>query len=391
MHTWWVNSHVLALAGIDAQLSDPPDCKIERYADGRPNGLLREWNALALVERVMPPTSEATVLEWLRAAQRDAHRLGLTCIHDQRVEREGRQSLRLLQTLHRQGELSLRFHVNIAADFLDEASVLGIEPGFGDDHLWLGHVKAFADGTMGSRTAAMLAPFEGELDNSGVTVTSADALWDLANRAAAAGFPLSVHAIGDRAVREVIDVLSERATLDAAAPLPMPHRIEHVQLISAQDLPRLAQHGIVAAMQPVHLQTDWHTADRVWGTRARLAYAFRNLLDQGTILALGSDAPVAPLNPFLGIQAALTRQDSNGQPPEGWYPEQRLTLPETLYGYTMAPALLAGKAGLGGSLTPGKWADFIILDQDIFQLPPAEIGATTVAMTFADGRLVYAS
>ena len=225
------------------------------------------------------------------------------------MEREGRQSLRLLQTLRRRGELTLRFHVNIAADFVDEAAALGLEPGFGDDHLWFGHVKAFADGTMGSRTAAMLVPFEGEPGNTGVTVTTADALWDIARRAAAAGFAMSVHAIGDRAVREVLDVLSERAVADAAAPLPMPHRIEHVQLIAEQDLPRLAQNGIVAAVQPVHLQTDWPTADRVWGERAHLAYAFRALLDQGTVLALGSDAPVAPLNPFVGIQAALTRQD----------------------------------------------------------------------------------
>jgi predicted amidohydrolase YtcJ len=391
MHTWWVNSRALALAGIDEALVDPPDSKIERDENGRPTGLLREWNALALVQQVMPETDEATLLDWLRAAQADAHRLGLTGIHDQRVEREGRQSLRLLQALRRRGELTLRFHVNIAADFVDEAAALGLQPGFGDEHLWLGHVKAFADGTMGSRTAAMLDPFEGEPGNTGVTVTTADALWNIAGRAAAAGFAMSVHAIGDRAVREVLDVLSERAVADVAAPLPMPHRIEHVQLIAEQDLPRLAQNGIVAAVQPVHLQTDWPTADRVWGRRARLAYAFRALLDQGTLLAFGSDAPVAPLNPFLGIQAALTRQDVDGRPAGGWYPEQRLTLHEALFGYTMAPALLAGKSAVSGSLSPGKWADFILLQQDIFAAPPADIGATTVAMTFVDGKLVYAA
>ena len=391
MHTWWVNSAALRLAGIDAQTPDPPESKIERDENGRPTGLLREWNAIELVERHIPEPDEATLEIWLREAIADAHRLGLTGIHDLRVEREGRQSFHLWQKLRRQGELKLRVHMNIAADFLGEADTLGLQPGFGDELLWIGHAKAFADGTMGSRTASMLEPFVGEPDNNGVIVTSAQELWEMASLAAQGGFPMSVHAIGDRAVREVLDVLGERQTLDGPGGLLLPHRIEHVQVIHPDDIPRLARHNIVASMQPVHLLTDWPTADAVWGARARYAYAFRSLLDQGTHLAFGSDAPVAPLNPMLGIYAALTRQNEAGLPAEGWYPEERLTLAETIWAYTMGPARLAGKTAVQGSITPGKWADLILLEQDLFAIPPAEIKEVQVGLTLFAGEVVFES
>jgi predicted amidohydrolase YtcJ len=227
----------------------------------------------------------------------------------------------------------------------------------------------------------------------------------MATQAQWAGFPLSVHAIGDRAVREVLDVLSElpsrerggeeaRTRLFTASPLhfsrsSLPHRIEHVQLIHPNDLPRLAQAGVVASVQPVHLLTDWPTADKVWGRRARYTYAFRSLLNHGTRLALGSDAPVAPLNPMLGIYAAVARQDERGQPVEGWYPEERLSVAEAIQGYTMGPAYLSGKQDVQGSIAPGKWADMIVLSQNLFEIPPEEIAETTIDLTIFDGQVVY--
>lgn len=391
MHTWWVNSAALRLAGVTAQTSDPPESIIERDAAGNPTGILREWQAIALVQRHIPEPGEADLGRWLRQAMAQAHRYGLTGIHDQRVEREGQQSFRLWQSLRRQGQLKLRVHMNIAADFVGEAATLGLQPGFGDEWLWLGHAKAFADGTMGSRTAHMLAPFEREPYNTGVVVTSADELFQLAVLAGEAGFALSVHAIGDRAVREVLDVLSERQEADRQRPLPMPHRIEHVQLIHPNDLPRLAQLGVFASMQPVHLQTDWPTADRAWGSRARYAYAFRSLLRHSTQLAFGSDAPVAPLNPWLGVETAVTRQNAAHQPSAGWYPEERLTLVETLHAYTMGPAILAGKARVQGSITPGKWADCILLAHNLFEIPATEIGQTQVDLTMVGGEVVFAA
>ncbi|MCB0155973.1 MAG: amidohydrolase, partial [Anaerolineae bacterium] len=281
MHTWWVNQKVMELAGINRETPDPPESRIERNAEGRPTGLLREWNAIRLVEPLIPEPDEATLHRWLRQAITEAHRLGLTAIHDQRVEREGRQSLRLWQALERQGELTLRVQANLAADFLPEVAALGLQPGFGSERLWLGHVKLFADGTLGSRTAHMLAPFEGEPDNVGLVVTEPGQVAELAAQAEAANFSLSIHAIGDRAVREMIDVLSEFPPDLSAGSGRRPHRIEHVQVLDPADLPRLAAANIVASMQPVHLMLDWATADRLWGRRARLTYAFRSLLDHG--------------------------------------------------------------------------------------------------------------
>ena len=325
----------------------------------------------------------------MREALAEAHQLGLTGFHDQRVEREGQQSLRLFQKLRREGHLKHRVHANIAADFLAEAVTLGLQPGFGDDLLWLGHMKAFADGTMGSLTALMLRPFTNAPENLGLAVTDKDQLWELAWKAGKAGFPLSVHAIGDRAVRNILDVFSELETSNLVSNLSLPHRIEHVQLIHPDDLGRLAQYNIVASMQPVHIQTDWTTADRVWGERARYTYAFRSLLNHGTRIAFGSDAPVAPLNPMLGIYSAVTRKDTAGQPNGGWYPEEQLTVAEAIYAYTMEPAYLSGKSHLSGSLAPGKWADFTLLSQNLFEIPHDAIAETTVEQTFFAGELLF--
>jgi predicted amidohydrolase YtcJ len=243
---------------------------------------------------------------------------------------------------------------------------------------------------MGSGTAYMLEPYEGQPDNRGIVVTPTDELWRLIVDAGAAGFPISVHAIGDQAVREVLDVMSEwtagRAT---GSKLPMPQRIEHVQVMHPMDLDRLAPSGIVASVQPVHIQSDWRTADRVWGDRARYAYAFRSLLDRGTALAFGSDAPVAPLNPMLSIHAAVTRQDEGGEPAGGWYPGERLTVAEAVEGYTLAPARLSGKADRFGSIVLGKYADLVVLSQNLFDIDPADIPATTAWLTVFNGQVVY--
>jgi predicted amidohydrolase YtcJ len=390
MHTWWVNSRVMEMAGVTTATPDPPESHISRDETGRPTGLFSEWNAIDLIERHLPKPDAATLSAWLADAVAEANRLGLTGIHDQRVEREGRESLRLFQNLNRAGKLSLRVHANIAADYLSQAALLGLQSGFGDDNLWLGHIKAFADGAMGSATAHMLEPYEGQPANRGIVVTPANEIWRLIVDAGEAGFPISVHAIGDRAVREVLDVMSEwTTTRGATRSLPMPQRIEHVQVIHPDDVGRMGDHGIVGSVQPVHLQSDWRTADRVWGRRARNAYAFRSLLNRGTSLAFGSDAPVAPLNPMLGIYAAVTRQDDAGNPAGGWYPEERLTIAEAIEGYTIGPARLSGKADRFGSITPGKYADLVVLSQDLFVIDSEAIPATTTRLTIFNGRVVY--
>ena len=390
MHTWWANSRAMEAAGVTADTPDPAEAHIGRYADGRPTGLFSEWNAIGLIERHVPQPDETALIDWLDETIAEAHRLGLTGIHDQRVEREGAQSLRLFQTLRRDGKLRLRVHCNVAGDFLGQVVTLGLQPGFGDDNLWLGHLKAFADGTMGSGTAHMLEPYEGQPGNTGIVVTPPDELWALITGAAEAGFPISVHAIGDRAVRGVLDVMAEwQTTRGQTTHLPMPQRIEHVQVIHPADLERLAAHGIVASVQPIHLQSDWRTADRVWGRRGRYAYAFRSLLDRGTTLAFGSDAPVAPLDPLLGIYAAVTRQDEGGQPAGGWYPQERLTVAEAIEGYTLGPARLSGKADRFGSIVPGKYADLVVLSRNLFDIAPDDIPSASPWLTVFNGQVVY--
>jgi predicted amidohydrolase YtcJ len=392
-HAWWVNSLALELAQVTAQTPDPPNSRIERDAHGEPTGILLEGNAIDLIRRHIPEPDRATVDRVMRETMAAANRLGLTGIHDQRFDGESSAWFHGFQRLRHGGELTLRVHANIAKDRLADAVRLGVESGFGDDRLWIGHLKLFADGTMGSRTALMFEPFEGEPDNRGVAVTPADEIWQIATQASVAGIPLSIHAIGDRAVSDVLDVFTELQHHASAQSGPtsqaIPHRIEHVQLIRPADLPRLAQLGVVASVQPVHILDDWHVADRVWGPRARYAYAFRSLLDHGTQLAFGSDAPVASLNPLLGIQAAVTRQGRDGEPADGWYPQERLTVAEAIHGYTVGPARLAGKDDRQGSISPGKWADLVVLARNLFEIPPDEIAATEVALTVFDGQVVY--
>ncbi|MBI5354057.1 MAG: amidohydrolase [Chloroflexi bacterium] len=391
LHTVWVNSAALKLAGITHETPDPAGGKFGRDETGLLTGVLHEWAAIELVEKHIPGYDHQTLQNWLKDAMTEANELGLTSIHDIRLQREGPQSLRLFNDLYQQGELNLRIHMNIAAEFLNEAVQLGIGPGFGNEHLWLGQVKVFADGSMGGKTALMLEPFEKDPGKLGISVTSPETMHELGILARQVGFSLSVHAIGDRAVRNVIDVMSEIPEHDRFPAAALPHRIEHVQLIHPDDLPRLSRHHIIASVQPVHILTDWKTANRVWGARARYAYAFRSMLDHHVQLAFGSDAPFADLNPMMGIYAAVTRCDGQREPEKGWYPEERLSVAESIHGYTMGAAIAAGKGSIQGSISPGKWADFILLNKNIFEIDPMEIPDAKVVMTVVNGRVVFES
>ncbi len=388
LHTSWANGAALARAGVTRETPDPPGSCLGRDADGELTGILHEFGATDLVEQHIPQPDAATLQAWLRDAIAEAHRLGLTGALDMRLANEGRESFRLLQALNRRGELDLRVHMAIAAESLTEAAALGLEPGFGDERLWTGHVKVFADGSMGGGTAHMLEPYDDAPDNAGIAVTPPDELCELARQADEAGFSLAVHAIGDRAVRDTIDAMA-KFPREAETTHKLPHLIEHVQVIHPDDLPRLARHGIVASMQPVHVLSDWRTADRVWGRRARYAYAFRSLLDRGTHMSFGSDAPYEALNPMEGIYAAVARRDRSGEPESGWYPEERISVAEAVHGFTMGPAYASGRHGVQGSIALGKWADMIVLSRDVFQMPPDEIAQTEALLTIFDGRAVY--
>jgi predicted amidohydrolase YtcJ len=254
----------------------------------------------------------------------------------------------------------------------------------GDDWLRVGGIKVFTDGALGSHTAAMLTPYEGDSENVGVPTIDENELHELARKAVAGRLPLAVHAIGDRANRMVLDVLTE------VGGGGLRHRIEHVQLLHPDDVGRLGTLGVVASMQPIHATQDYEMADRYWGERCVTSYAWRSLLEAGTLLAFGSDCPVEDLNPFLGIHAAVTRRRADGSPgPEGWYPEQRLTVEEALHAYTLGAAQAVGLKDRLGSLSHGKLADLVVLDQDIFTCEPMAIARTHVVATMIGGRFVY--
>jgi predicted amidohydrolase YtcJ len=387
-HALVANSCALRLAGIGADTPNPPGGRIGRDAAGQPDGLLFEESAMALVAGLIPRPAPAETDEALREAFPNAWRVGLTAIHDV----DGTRAFEAYQRLRVQGALGLRVVKYLPARVLDDVLAVGLRAGLGDDgstelaKIWLrvGGIKVFADGALGPRTAAMLAPYEGEPDNVGVLTMEEGELRALADKATAGGLPLAIHAIGDRANRLVLDVLAETGVAG------LRHRIEHVQLLHPDDVSRLTALGVVASMQPIHATQDCEMADRYWGERCATAYAWRSLLDAGTVLAFGSDCPVEDLNPFLGIHAAVTRRRADGFPdPQGWYPEQRLTVEEAVRAYTLGAAYAAGLEDRLGMLAPGKLADLIVLDRDIFSCDPMAIAETQVEMTMIGGRVVH--
>lgn len=397
LHSAVANSAALRVAGLTDQPAAPADPLLDRTPDGQLTGLLRE-QAIDLVARWIPLPSPAEQDAALAAALATLHRLGITALHAQRLKegddgpREWSSLLRLRQT----GHLLQRVACNVAAHDLPHLAALGLRAGFGDDYLRLGHVKIFADGSLGSRTAWMLAPFvklePAEPDNCGLCVTPPAQMAAEFRRALDLGFPISVHAIGDRANRTVLDIFAELAG-SAAAP-PIPHRIEHAQTLDPADLPRLAQLGITASVQPIHALDDMDTADRFLGERADRLYKFRSLQAAGTLLAFGSDAPVADPNPFAGIHAALVRQRPERLPAPPWYGTERISLAQAIEAYTLGPARAAGWETTIGSIAPGKRADLVVVDRNLFELTESEIaqGAiaqTQVQLTLFDGRIVY--
>jgi predicted amidohydrolase YtcJ len=385
-HATWVNSRALEAAGITAATADPPGGEILRTAAGRPSGILLETAAELVYRRVPDPDLETTVAA-LRQGIARAHRLGLTGVHDPGHA----MVLAGLQVLHDRGELDLRALVHIPGDQLEAAIELGLRSGLGDESLRIGGIKIFADGALGPQTAHMLAPYEDGGGGLGIPTHTARELADLVGRANGAGLSVAVHAIGDAANRAVLDAV-EGVAKGGPGPFgpALPNRIEHVQLLHRDDIVRLAGLGVVASMQPIHATSDMDMAERYWGRRCDLAYAWRSLLEGGATLAFGSDCPVETLDPLTGIHAAVTRRRADGRPgPRGWIPDQRLEVGQAVWAYTLGAAHASGEARSKGSLAPGKLADLVVLSRDIFEINPTEILDTRVEMTVFDGRIVY--
>ncbi len=390
-HSVWVNSLALRLAGVTAQTPDPPGGRILRDpATGEPTGILSEA-AADLIQRAVPPPTIEQAIAAVRAAQPLAWAAGLTSIHEIN-DTEDMLAFRTFQALRRSGELSLRVFQHIPAARQETFLQAGIQSGFGDEWLRLGGVKYFMDGALGSRTADMLTPYLGEPDNRGVATIDKEEMLERALQASRGGLSISAHAIGDRANRNILDVLAAvREDEDASGRPRLRHRIEHVQLLHPDDLPRLAQLAVIASMQPIHATSDMLMAERYWGPeRCRLAYAWRSLLDSGVPLAFGSDAPVEPFDVLAGIYAAVTRRRPDGTPgPDGWQPQQRITAEEAVRAYTVGGAYASGEERIKGTITPDKLADLVVLSRDILTCPAEEILTTRVEATLVGGEAVY--
>lgn len=388
LHAGWANTAALRLAGITPDTPDPRNGQIVRDAHGQPTGILLE-SAMDLVARVVPHPSIAQIADAIERTQPALFRMGLTGVHDF----DYRDAFMALQYLHSKGGLKLRVIKNLPGDLYPHALAMGLRSGFGDDTLRIGAVKVFMDGALGPRTAAMFEPYLNEPDNRGILNMDGEALFEIAYQAADAGLTMTVHAIGDRANHEVLNAYEQlrRYETERGYP-PRRHRIEHVQILHPRDADRLARLNVIASMQPIHATSDMLAADRLWGARARLAYAWRTQLDAGAVLAFGSDAPVESPNPFWGLYAAVTRRRADGTPgPDGWYPQERLDMQAALQAYTLGAAYAAGMEDRLGHLTPGCLADLIVLEKDLFTCPPEDLLTLESSATMVGGAWVWQS
>lgn len=386
-HAGLANSAALALAKIDKNTPDPAGGRVERDSDGLPSGVLID-NAMDLVDAIIPSPDGDERAEAVTAAIAELNRWGLTGIHDAGV---ARSTIDTYEALAKAGNYRLRNHVMVSGDDVTLAHYLkrGPQRGLYDKHLWIAAIKLSADGALGSRGAALLEPYSDAPGQSGLALIPAGRVHDVAVRALRSGFQLNTHAIGDRANRTVLDELAQ--ALHEVPVADHRFRIEHAQILHPDDIPRFAELGVIPSMQASHQTSDMYWAgNRIGPTRELGAYAWRSLLDSGVVIPNGSDLPVEHSNPLISFQAAVSRQDAKGWPAGGWHPEQRMTRAEALKSITLWPAFAAFMETDVGSLSPGKLADFVVLDQDIMQVPPALILHTQVVSTWLAGRKVYA-
>jgi len=385
-HASWANSAAMKLAGITRETKDPPGGRIERDADGNPSGVFVD-GAQALVEGHIPPPTKQQREAALDAALAELRSVGMTGVDDPGIDAD---TYRLYQQYADAHRLTTRIYAMIrdtGKDF-DSLSAHGPLIGYGDDFLTVRAVKLFADGSLGSRGAAMLAPYSDDPHNRGLLFHPPDELTAMIGKALAKGYQVNIHAIGDRANHEVLDSFAAAYKLHGGDDLR--NRVEHAQVVAPADIPRFVQLKLIASMQPTHATSDINMAEkRIGHERMKGAYAWRTFLKQGTVIAGGSDFPVESPNPFYGLHAAITRQDHHDQPPGGWYPAQAMTRLEAFRAFTLNAAYAAHQEQTMGSLEPGKWADFILIDRDIFTVPARDIWSTKVLQTWVAGKPVY--
>ncbi|HEY4258454.1 MAG TPA: amidohydrolase [Candidatus Udaeobacter sp.] len=386
-HEALANSAAMRLAGVDAKTADVPGGIIVRDASGNPTGIFKDA-AMTLMYKAIPPMSREQRVRVARRALEHAASLGVTSVQHMNPEFA---DVAAYSKLAENGELTARIYaVPMETDWRDQAKV-GIRRAWGSSYLRLGGVKGYADGSLGSRTAYMFEPFADDPGNSGLLsdeMHPPSAMRERLMGADAAGLQIRVHAIGDRAISMMLDIFGD---------IEKEHGyhdqrfcVEHAQHMARKDFERFAKLHVIASMQPYHAIDDGRWAEKRLGhDRARYSYAWRSFLDHGVTLAFGTDWPVAPLNPILGLYAAVTRATLDGKNPDGWFPEEKITLPEAVEAYTMGSAFAEFQEHKKGSITPGKLADIVILSDNIFDLKPEAIRNAKVQTTIVDGKVVY--
>jgi len=382
-HAGWANSKALELAGIDNDTPDPVGGKIIRDDDGNATGTLID-NAMDLVSSKVPGSTKPEYRRAFLAAFKELTSLGLTSVHDAGV---GIDEAEVYMSMADNGEMSMRIYAMMweAGENLDAIGKPIIA--YGNDHLDIRAVKLMSDGALGSRGAAMIEPYEDDTENRGLRMYTQAEVDAKVKKANDMGFQVGIHAIGDFGNRQSLDAF-EKSQGGVASPLR--NRVEHAQIIALDDIPRFAELGVIASMQATHATSDMNMAeDRIGSERLKGAYAWRKLLDSGAVLANGSDFPVELANPMLGLYASVTRQDREGLPEGGWHAEEGLSREETLHSFTLAAAYAAHQEDRLGSLEPGKWADFIVVDRDYFTIPASEIDDIQVIQTWIGGEMVY--
>ncbi len=383
-HMGLANGRALELAGITAATPDPPGGTIVRYPDGRPTGVLKD-EAQSLVNRVMPPSSEAERDRALQAAIEHAVERGVTMITDM----GSWSDLETYRRAYARGALPIRVYAVVPISTWERLAELVESEGRGDRRLFWGGLKGFVDGSLGSTTAWFYEPYDDEPGTAGLVViddTTEFKSWITAGDAA--GFHVVIHAIGDRANDWLLDAYAEART--ANGPRDRRFRIEHAQHLTREAIERIARDEVIAAMQPYHAIDDGRWAEkRIGPERIKTTYAFRSLLDAGAVLAFGSDWTVAPLDPLFGIYAAVTRRTFDGANPGGWVPEEKVSLAEAVAAYTAGVAYASFLEDVVGELKPGMYADLVVLSDDIFAIDPVEIEKVKVDLTMVEGRVVY--
>lgn len=386
-HAGWANTKAMEMAGISRDTPDLQGGKIHRNTNGDAVGIFIDA-AMRYIDQELPKRSDEEREFALELAMEKMSEHGLTSVHDAGIEAD---DWNLYEKFAANDRLITRIYAMIreTGETFDELSKNGLIENYDEGMLALRSVKISADGALGSRGAAMIDDYSDDPGNEGLLFYDQDELNAMLVKGLSNGYQMNIHAIGDAANRQVLDAF-EHAYLEVPGAIELRNRIEHAQIVQLEDIPRFKDLGLIASMQPTHATSDMNMAeDRVGSERIKGAYAWQKFLKQGTVIAAGSDFPVEDVNPFFGLYSAVTRQDHEGMPPGGWYSEETLGREQALKAFTIDAAYAAHQEEIIGSLKPGKWADFIIVNRDYFEMPVSDIWKTRVIETWVAGKKVY--